>query len=398
MLPIELIIKIVSYLQDRDKLRFLSTCKFLHECKTHVRFHTRIVADNWYWISYYNSFSHIISERTISILPSNVSEIRFGWNFNEPLNHRLKLGIKTIYFDEHFDQTINGELPDSLRKLVIKGRFNQRITQMLPTDLEILDLTACNYNHNLDDVLPENLLELKLGREFNHELRFLPCSLKSLFLTKYNYPIKGILPVNLEYLRLGDDFDHPITECLPSNLQRIEFGYDFNHSIYNRMPASITHVSFAYLNSNLSLKQLPRTVTHLKLIFRYDEAVHGPIPAHVTHLTLAEGYDPASTTLSGSKLTHLRFEYANYNIRGLPRSLIHLTLGCNYNQSLDNVLHEGLTHLVLGKTFQQTIVAYIPRTLISLIIEGNYYVADVVKQQLQYLEIGGVVEKEIIEK
>jgi hypothetical protein len=77
--------------------------------------------------------------------------------------------------------------------------------------------------------LPESLLEIKFGDNFNRPLRaeVLPSNLQKLILgADFNqYLNEGSLPNSITHLKFGDNFDQPITHgVLPDNLQELKFG------------------------------------------------------------------------------------------------------------------------------------------------------------------------------
>lgn len=132
---------------------------------------------------------------------------------------------KKVILGDSFNQMIDF-LPEGIIHLQLGKQFNKPIIN-LPTTLKILIIAAyeisyCNFNQSLD-YLPESLesLSIKLNKVFNMPINNLPRGLKNLvFNCKiFYYPINN-LPDELETLVIKS-FDYNNTYQIPANLKKI---------------------------------------------------------------------------------------------------------------------------------------------------------------------------------
>lgn len=145
-----------------------------------------------------------------NLLPSTLTHLTFGPNFNSPIDNLLPHSLTHLSFEYHEEGGRNF--------------FNQRI-----------------------DHLPLSLTHLRLGADFNQPIDHLPPSLTS--------------------LSLGEKFNHPINN-LPSSLTHLSFSQfnKFNCSI-NALPA-LTHLAFGWGFE----QQIPLPITLKKLaLVNYSE-------------------------------------------------------------------------------------------------------------------------------
>ena len=101
-------------------------------------------------------------------LPSYVTVIKFGNNFNQPLDE-LPAGLKRLKFGYRFNQPVD-ELPAGLKRLQFGDSFDQPV-----------------------DKLPQALIKLKFGDDFNQRVDKLPAGLEELdFGRNFNQPVKKL--------------------------------------------------------------------------------------------------------------------------------------------------------------------------------------------------------------
>jgi len=99
--------------------------------------------------------------------------------------------------------------------------------------------TSVYFNQCLDNILPDNILEIEFGIYFNQKIDNLPSRLIKLvfnYFSLFNQSIDN-LPETLEYLALDGCFNQTV-DNLPNNLIYLSLGYNFNQPIDN-LPDSI---------------------------------------------------------------------------------------------------------------------------------------------------------------
>jgi len=150
-----------------------------------------------------NNFNKLIDE---NVLPPLLKRLKFGIKYNKPINKNvLPLALEYLEFNDNitefkgFNKKIEkGVLPESLLSLQLGQEYQYSIENVLP---------ACGANNPTTGlVLPKGLTELKLGGCFNKRLeeKMLSTSLRHLtFGYSYSHSIKkNILPKSLEELHI----------------------------------------------------------------------------------------------------------------------------------------------------------------------------------------------------
>lgn len=184
-------------------------------------FSTNIEVDN---IVFGYNFNHIIN-----FLPNMLTKIHFGNNFNQTINF-LPNTLSKIYFGNNFNKLLINPLPESLIELIFGWQYNQPISRnILSKNLKRIKF---GYNFNqllIPGILPESLLELEFSGIFNQIL------------------LPGILPNQLIKLTFGAHFNQNIVKnVLPPSLREIIFGWNYNQSIYNILPPNLEKIKFGW--------------------------------------------------------------------------------------------------------------------------------------------------------
>src|SRR5579872_2119524 len=165
----DMIIYIMTYLNDKNKLLFLSLSKQLHFLKTKVYWNDYVCTDKIYGLSYYDMFTHVISN----------------------LNHKLPNSITHLSITNTFNQDIKGcHIPNSITHLSFGNAFNK-------------DIKGC---------IPNSVTHLHFGYYFNQH-------------------IKDCIPNSVKHLKFGSFFDQDIRNCIPSSVTFLYFGNNFNQNI-----------------------------------------------------------------------------------------------------------------------------------------------------------------------
>lgn len=147
-------------LPDQLEILKLSTCyrHSLVSLKLPRGLHTLILGDS------YNTDFRVD-------LPSSLTELQFGHNFNQPvfLWPKLPSGLLTLIYGFEFNHPVEDlKLPANLTSLKFGGAFHQPIDRLiLPASLQTLHFDS-NLNQPLTKVhLPSSLTSLTLGQFWN---------------------------------------------------------------------------------------------------------------------------------------------------------------------------------------------------------------------------------------
>ena len=249
--------------------------------------------------------------------------------------------------------------PDSLIYLVFYN--NQEINNKIFPEL-LVYLNLVNLTHNIaPNVLPENLLELTFGNNFDRVIG------------------ENVLPKNLQKLTFGDNFDKMIqVNVLPNKLLELNFGRSFNQEHFI-LPPNLQKLTFGD-RFNHKLPKLPETLQDLTFDDDFNHKFEQLLP---NLLKLKFG-------------RHFNQELVPYL---LPRNLQDLSFGWDYNNDdkpiKPKVFPDSLKKLRFGKSFNLELgLNVLPEGLIELIFDDNFdngrkmLQKDVLPKGLKILEFG----------
>ncbi|EFA74674.1 hypothetical protein PPL_11643 [Heterostelium album PN500] len=230
-------------------------------------------------LSFGSKFNQILS--VVGVLPKSLKSLSFGNEFNQILSvGALPKSRKSLVFGYLFNQILSvGVLPESLESLTFGDKFNQIISVgVLPKSLKSLKF-GVKFNQILSvGVLPESLESLEFGWEFNQILSVgvLPESLKSLsFGRKFNQILSvGVLPKSLKSLEFGNEFNQILSVgVLPESLKSLKFGNEFNQILsVGALPKSRKSLVFGYLfHQILSVGVLPESLESLEFGDKFNQ-------------------------------------------------------------------------------------------------------------------------------
>lgn len=127
--------------------------------------------------------------------------------------------------------------------------------------------------------IPDNIVEITFGQEFNYSVDNLPKKLRVLqFGKNFNQPINN-LPKTVEILVLGWFFNQPI-DNLPQNLKILVIGCKFNHPL-DFLPDGLEDLKILSFNYSYDLLNLPNTLKRLFIPFFYNGKINVPIGCEI---------------------------------------------------------------------------------------------------------------------
>jgi hypothetical protein len=101
------------------------------------------------------------------------------------------------------------EIPDNIRILIFEKGYSYKLSSnVLPDNIEVIDLSNCKYDFELEKTMfPDSLKVLKMGYDFNRKIT------------------EGTLPSSLEELYLGSNYNQVWDKsCIPESLYLIIVG------------------------------------------------------------------------------------------------------------------------------------------------------------------------------
>uniref|UniRef100_A0A6G6ADK4 FNIp repeat-containing protein n=1 Tax=Borely moumouvirus TaxID=2712067 RepID=A0A6G6ADK4_9VIRU len=240
-LPIELVVYICDYLDDKDKFSIFFTCRI------------------------FRSYSNLINLKkfyTYYKIKNFMNKFKFDniWYFfdGEVVPH----GITILCFPNMFNKSITNLIPNSTSNIIFGKNFNQPLNK------------SC-----LEETLP-NLRELTFGENFNQSIKYLPKSvIKLTFLGPFNEEIHGKIPHGTKYLAFSNSFKG----CIPDNVTHLTLESGFHSPLvesvnyvlkFNSYPINI---NFDYDSDNSNLIPVISNLTFKSLL-----------PSGLTHLTLSK--------------------------------------------------------------------------------------------------------------
>jgi len=329
-LPNELIVMIMDFMDDNNKLVLFQTSKQLQELRNLVQFQIFIsnhLIKNRYVIN--------LTDAMVTKVPQSIKYLTMDESFNSRVD--IRINLRYLKFNNEFNKKII-YLPDSLQILIFGKQFNQD-DHYLPPFLTHLTY-GDDFNHEIN--LPKTLIFLNLGKKFNQKITF-PESLKTLIMYGSIRKIDA-LPINLVNLKfsvLNKTIDYPLSLKKLTHIN--EDYYKSTHAIPN----------VTYYNTMTIETILPESVTHLKC-----NAILTRIPSNVKYLSIGN-YDNLKFC-NFSKITHLRIMYHFDKIHDkFPPYLSHLRIRDEFSNTpptlrylhchvRNDYIPENLTHLVLN--------------------------------------------------
>ena len=201
----DIILYIIEFLNDKDKIIFTSIEKEMNLLKYHVKFYNKYQYDKIKHLSFIKNFKEIQYLSGDTNIPNNITHLTFGF---------------------HFDQVIKDRIPNSVTHLTF----------------------GCCFNQEINNCIPNSVTHLTFGNCFNQE-------------------IKNCIPNSTTHLTFGNHFNRKIKNCISTSVTHLSFGYNFNQEIKDSIPNSVTHLTFYDKKfTKLSESDIPSTVKYLKYI------------------------------------------------------------------------------------------------------------------------------------
>jgi len=256
---------IMSFIKrNNDKYNLLRVCKQMGNCRFY--FYENIIQTEISESQFYNHFIDVTVNDTKK-LPNSIKKLTFSVRFNNLIDNYIPLGVTHLTFNGYFKQLDSKGNPSSITQLIIKdhipssvthlqfgynfnGRidncipsgithltfgwnFNQPIKDCIPSSVTHLIFGFC-FNQPIDDCIPPSVTHLKFGTWFNPKDKCIPFGVTHLTFGNYfNRPIDGCIPSSVTHLILDEGFNQPINDCIPCSVKYLEFKGNYQHPIEN---------------------------------------------------------------------------------------------------------------------------------------------------------------------
>ena len=92
---------IFKFLQDKEKINFLSTTKENNILKDNVFFNDMYNIDDIINSKYFDRYINILSNQ-INILPNSITHLTFSWKFNQNISKGLLSNLKYLKLHESY--------------------------------------------------------------------------------------------------------------------------------------------------------------------------------------------------------------------------------------------------------------------------------------------------------
>ncbi|KAF2068442.1 hypothetical protein CYY_010232, partial [Polysphondylium violaceum] len=324
-------------------------------------------------------------------LPSSITEINFGYNFNQDLSTvSFPPNLKYLSFGDSFDKPLDS-LPTGLKFLNFKV-LNPHSAQSLvsiPDSVDHLSIKYACLDLDSDDdedemsddiylppsnpllVIPDCIKFLKLGVSIVNVK--LPPNLKSITclhsclgekkLKTSEKKVRETIDTTLSLenidpsiklnINTSGSFDRLINpNSLIDNIKSISFGTKFNQVLpKNSLPPSVEFLKFGfYYDQQFQIGSISSCVTQLELGAEYDKSLRGILPNGLKKLIIKSGF------------------YHKDMLDWLPKSLEYLELG--NDETMPNQqpfpiekLPPNITTLILNDSVLISSPSKIPKTI-----------------------------------
>ena len=305
---------IVSYLNEKDIIQLLKTCKSIYKEKHHFLYHFIIDVNQVKYLSYFNHFKKLhydctddneypaYGNRVCSLLCANKIIDPVCWKHITRLNvyyfdglHQFEnlthLKVKVHQGDKLFSEDGQTMIPKVKHLEVSCGSYEDPNMLMIDSDGNIKSFISAGVQSlkldffrstNIQHLIPDGVKDLTFVdidvRLFYNNTKFIPESVVCLDLGDYfrgNLIMnngKSALPSNLKKLILGISYNKSLIGALPSSLEKLCIGDEFNQSLYGHLPEGLIHLTLGFYFKH-KLPKMPSSLRYLELGFGFNNSI-----------------------------------------------------------------------------------------------------------------------------
>ena len=158
---------ILSYINDKDKMNFLSTKKDFCKLKDSIYYKSKINYEKVKNLWYANKFTNLILDEKIIL--KGVTRLTFGFKFNQDIKYCISSLVTHLTFGYKFNQNIKDCIPQSVTHLTFGYKFNQDIKDCIPQSVTHLTF-GCWFDQDIKDCIPPSVMFLNLDNNYSKEV------------------------------------------------------------------------------------------------------------------------------------------------------------------------------------------------------------------------------------
>jgi hypothetical protein len=198
----------------------------------------------------------------------------------------------------------------------------------LPKNIKFIEFDSDSYFNKPIDNYPPELEYIKLSNSFDKSIDYLPMSLKYLEIFCNHNSITNLIniPINVEFLKIKINYDSNFNNAyminnLPDNIKVLNINnYGKTNIVINKLPKNLEILNLIYA--------LSRDGDGVKINLKCFEELN-----HLTELYFPLDFNNSIDEIKWSDtLIYLSFcEEFNFSIHNLPKNLLRLEVGYNFN-------------------------------------------------------------------
>ena len=195
----DIILYIIEFLNDQDKIRFVSIEQKMNLLKYHIKFYDKYEYDKIKHLSFVKNFEQIHYLSHDINIPNCITHLTFYYHFNEEIKDRI---------------------PNSVTHLTFGRKFNKEIK-----NCERLEATPLSQPATRGQGIPDSVTHLTFNRNFNKE-------------------IKDCIPNSVTHLTFEYRFNQEIKDCIPNSVTHLTFHKKFQKFNKNHVPSTVKYLKF----------------------------------------------------------------------------------------------------------------------------------------------------------
>lgn len=157
----DILLYLLQYLNDQDKIKITSLSKRLNQLKKSVKFTDCHSYFKIHKLSYYENFKKISYATYNTNIPPGITHLTFSTDFNNDINDSIPSSVTHLTFGFYFNQNIKGSIPNNVTHLKFGWCFNQNIEGCIPNSVTHLTI-GYNLSKIIDGCIPKSVIYLHI--------------------------------------------------------------------------------------------------------------------------------------------------------------------------------------------------------------------------------------------
>lgn len=269
MITDDSVLNVCKFLNDKHKIRFLSTTTTLNKLKMKVTFRTRLTTKQIDHLPYFDQFTEIFLENAATRIPSNVKIVKISSDFDGPIETLQSYKYIThIYFGTDFHQEIKDKLPPNVKYLSFQSYYKHFYPDAIPNSVVTMIISggydpewSPNHNKSPPHWIPDTVTNLTIRHVYGRDIRLSPnlTHLSVNFRERYALSI----PSNLKFLHVS--YHDGDTCVIPQTVERLHIQYCGVLPL-NFIPSGVKYLTLTSVYSNNNVpSDLPGSIEYLRL-------------------------------------------------------------------------------------------------------------------------------------